>query len=169
MISVVTVLAFLAPAVSLVAAGVAPGSSALALGPTVTTGTINGTAKNSQGQTLGNYTVRDRDLATGQLSGSTTSTAAGTFSFAGLAPGNYAIEVVSPAGDIVGTSAAVAVVAGAAVSVAVTASAAAAPVAGAAAPPHAGGKKTAVIITTVAVTAGVVGIIIATNNSSPSK
>jgi len=134
-----------------------------------TTGTVTGTAQSSQGQTLANLTVRVRNLANGNLAGSTTSSAAGQFSFVGLNPGNYAIEVVNAAGEIVGTSASVAVTAGSTVNVAVT-TAAAPGVAGGAAP-----KKdrigTAVVLTAVAAAAGIAGVVVAVNrsNASPSR
>jgi hypothetical protein len=81
---------------------------------------------------MSNTVVQLRNLATGQLAGSTTSNVAGQFSFIGLNPGNYAVEVVNAAGQIVGTSASVAVSAGAAVTgVSVTASPLAAAAAGA--------------------------------------
>ena len=137
----------------------------------VATGTINGIASGAQGQALPNYIVRARNLATGQLAGSTTSNTAGSFSFVGLAPGNYAIEVVSPAGQIVGTSASVAVAAGATVSVTVTSSAAAAGAAGAAAAAGAGkGISTALIVIGVAAAAGVVAaVVVASGDASPSR
>jgi hypothetical protein len=130
------------------------------------TGTVTGTAQGSQGQTLPNYTVRIRNLGNGTLAGSTTSNAAGQFSFAGLTPGNYAIEVVNAAGEIVGTSASIAVVAGATIAVTVTAAAAAAIAAA-----TGGGISTAVIVTAVAAAAGIVGIVVAVNrsNASPSR
>src|ERR1700722_12630700 len=92
---------------------------------------LAGTATSNTGQTLANYTVQLRNLATGQLAGTTTSSAAGGFSFAGLPAGNFAVEVVNAAGQIIGTSASIAVTAGATITgVAVSATAAA--VAGAA-------------------------------------
>src|SRR5471030_226039 len=103
---------------------------------------LAGTASTSTGQTLINVTVQLRDLVTGSLAGTTTSTATGSFTFAGLQAGTYSIEVVSAAGQIVGASAAVSVTAGAAVTgVAVSASAAAvgAAAAGAGAGAAAGG------------------------------
>src|SRR5260370_163489 len=90
------------------------------------TGAINGVAQSSAGQTLSNYTVQLRNLQTGQLSGVTTSNAAGSFSFAGLNPASYVVEVVNQAGVIVGSSAAIPVAAGATVAVTVSATAAAA-------------------------------------------
>jgi len=141
------------------------------------TGTVKATAKSPQGEALPNYMVRVRNLANGNLVGSTTTNAAGEATFAGLPPGSYAIEVVNAAGEIVGTSAAITVAAGATVNVTVTASAAAARGAagGAAAAggvgATAGRVSTAVIVTTVAVAAGVLGIVIARNTgtASPSR
>src|SRR4051812_18744076 len=72
---------------------------------------IAGSATTSTGQTLANVTVQLRDLVTGSVAGTTTSTATGTFAFAGLQAGSYAIEVVSAAGQVVGTSASIAVAA----------------------------------------------------------
>jgi Carboxypeptidase regulatory-like domain len=141
------------------------------------TGTLTGTAKSSRGENLPNYTVRVRNLANGSLAGSTTTSAGGTFSFV-LPPGQYAVELVGPAGEIFGTSASITLAAGATVNITITASAAsalgaaaaggAAGGAGAAAAP---GFSTALIVTTVAVTAGIVGIVVAVNRSgaSPSR
>jgi hypothetical protein len=134
------------------------------------TGTINGIAQNAQGQNLANYTVRVRNVTTGQLAGSTTSGATGQFSFVGLDPGRYVVEIVNQAGDIIGTSAALSVAAGATVTITVGATAAAAASAAAA-----GGTSflasTAGIITVAAVGAGVAGIVVAANksNASPSR
>jgi hypothetical protein len=138
-------------------------------------GTVSGTAQNQTGQAIARTTVQIRDLATGQLVSTTQSAADGAFSFAGLPAGNYAIEVVDAAGNIIGTSASITVAAGATVSsVIVSASAAGllgtaggAAAAGAAA---AGGFSTAVVITSIAVAAGVGGAVaIANNNASPSR
>ena len=105
---------------------------AAAAGQAAAAGSLSGTASSSSGQVMANTVVQLRNLATGQLAGSTTSNVAGQFSFIGLNPGNYAVEVVNAAGQIVGTSASVAVSAGAAVTgVSVTASAAVAATAGA--------------------------------------
>jgi carboxypeptidase family protein len=135
---------------------------------------LSGTASSQSGQRLANSTVQVRNLATGQLAGTTTSSATGTFSFGGLQAGNYAVEVVNAAGQIVGSSASIAVAAGAAVTgVAVTSSALAvgAAAAGAAAGSGAAaGISTALIVTTVAVAAGVVGAVaVAKHNASPSR
>ena len=122
------------------------------------TGTIRGTAANPSGEALPEYTVHLRNLATGQLAGTTTTNGLGTFTFAGLNPGNYIVEIVSPSGTIVGSSAALPVAAGATVSVGVAATAAAAAAAAGAATAGAG-LSTAMIVTTVAAAAGVVGAV----------
>jgi hypothetical protein len=174
LIAFTTILALSLTSVPLFAAS---GGRVAAIRQGQTTGTVTGTAQSAQGQTLANYTVRIRNLANGNVAGATTSNAAGQFTFAGLNPGNYAIEIVNAAGQIVATSASVAVAAGATVSVTVTASAAAAlgaAGAGAAAAGGAGaasaGVSTALIVTTVAVAAGIVGVVVAVKaNASPSR
>jgi len=141
------------------------------------TGTLTGTAKSARGDNLPGYTVRVRNLANGSLAGSTTTTAGGTFSFV-LPPGQYAVELVGPTGEIFGTSASITLGAGATVSITVTASAASAlgaaaagGAAGGAGAASAGFTPTALIITSVLVTAGIVGVVVAVNrsNASPSR
>src|SRR5579871_861094 len=61
---------------------------------------LAGTASTNTGQTLVNVTVQLRNLATGQLVGSTTTTATGSFSFAGIQAGQYAVEVVNTVGQV---------------------------------------------------------------------
>ncbi len=138
-------------------------------------GSLSGTARDQGGQTIARTTVQLRNLTTGELVSTTQSAADGAFSFAGLPAGNYAVEIVNAAGQIIGTSASITVAAGATVSgVIVTASAAAAlgTAAGAAAAgaAAAGGFSTAVVITTIAVAGGIAGAVaIARNNASPSR
>ena len=140
--------------------------------PGAETASLSGTASSSSGVTLANVTVQLRNVQTGELAGSTTSSATGSFSFAGLPAGTYAVEVVSATGQIIGASAAVSVAAGATV-VGVAVSATAAAVAGAAAGAAASstGISTAVIIATVAAGAGIAGAVaVATNgDASPSR
>src|SRR5471032_199854 len=153
--------------VPLIAAGQAPGAS------------LAGTATSSTGSTIANATVQLRNLATGQLTGTTTSSATGAFGFTGLPAGNFAVEVVNAAGQIIGTSSSIAVAAGATITgVAVSASAAAvagaagvgAAAAGAAGAGAAAGISTAVVITAVAVAAGIVtAVVVVKNDSSPSR
>ena len=102
---VAVAIAMMVSALPVSAAGRAAGR---AVGQAQATGAIQGTATSSTGQTLPNFTVQLRNLQTGQLAGSTTSNAAGSFSFTGLNPANYVVEVVNQAGTIVGSSCAVA-------------------------------------------------------------
>jgi len=88
-----------------------------------TISSLSGTASSSSGEKLPGTVVQLRSLATGQLAGTTTSSALGQFGFVDLNAGSYAVEIVNAAGQIVGTSAAVMVGVGAAVTdVGVTAS-----------------------------------------------
>ena len=133
--------------------------------PPGSTGTLNGTAQSSTGQTLPNFTVQVRNLKTGELVGTTTSNSAGSFSFTGLSPADYVVEVVNQAGAIVGSSAAVTLAAGATVTVTVSAMAAAA-IATAAA----GGISTGLVVTTIAAGAGIAGVVVAVkHDASPSR
>lgn len=131
--------------------------------------TVSGTATDGNGGMLANYTVRLRNLATGNTAGTTTTTAGGQFSFAGLDPGNYVVEIVDQAGAIVGTSPALAVVEGTAVTVTVGSGAAAA-----AAAAGAGGvflTSAAGLVTMAAVGAGITAIAVTSNRgtASPSR
>lgn len=127
---------------------------------------VAGTASSASGETLINATVQLRDLATGTVSGTTTSSSTGAFTFAAVNPGNYVIEVLNAAGQVVGTSASIAVEAGAVVTgVTVTATAAAVAASAAAA-----GVGTIVAVTSAAAAAGVVGIAAASGqDASPSR
>jgi len=172
MVAVVVIATLSLTSAPLFAAGAARVARAAGLGQR--TGTLTGTAKSSRGENLPDYTVRVRSLANGSLAGSTTTSAGGTFSFV-LPPGQYAVELVGPAGEIFGTSASITLAAGTTVSITVTASAASARgaaaaggAAGGAGAAAAGFGSTALIVTTVAVTAGVVGIVVAVNKSNPS-
>ena len=75
---------------------------------------VAGTATSSTGEILVNATVQLRDLATGTVSGTTRSSSTGDFSFAAVNPGNYVVEILNAAGQVVGTSASISVAAGAA-------------------------------------------------------
>ena len=135
---------------------------------------ITGNATTSTGQTIANVTVQLRDLVTGSLAGTTTSSATGTFAFVGLQAGSYTVEVVSAAGQIIATSASIAVSAGATIT-GITVSATAAALAGAAAATVAGagaavGASTAIVVTSVAAAAGIAGAVAAsTQTASPSR
>jgi hypothetical protein len=86
---------------------------------------LSGTASDVNGHVLSNTGVQLRNVSTGQLAGRATTNGVGQFSFDSLPPGTYVVEVVSAAGQIIGTSGSVVVGAGAAVTgVSVTGSAA---------------------------------------------
>jgi hypothetical protein len=129
------------------------------------TASVAGTAQSSAGQPMANSIVQLRDLMTGQLVGTTASSATGAFAFAGLPAGRYAVEVVNATGQIIGTSAALDVAAGAAISgVGVAAGAAGAAAAAA-------GLSTGAIITitAIAVGAGVAVYAGQRDDASPSR
>src|SRR5439155_17139087 len=71
------------------------------------TGSIAGTASSTTGEVLPNVTVQLRDLATGQVVGTQTTNDKGEYTFSNLAPGNYAVEALNPAGQVIGTSASI--------------------------------------------------------------
>jgi phage-related tail protein len=87
-------------------------------------GTVQGTALAADRSPLQNHTVQLRNLQTGQLAGSMTTLAGGQFAFAGIAPGNYIVELLNAAGNIIGATAPIAVTAGATTAVTVIATAA---------------------------------------------
>lgn len=134
------------------------------------TGLISGTAHSQAGQTMVNTTVRLRNVATGQISGTTTSSSSGAFSFTGLNPGQYVVEVVNSAGQVIGTSSTVTLAAGAMAATGVGVTTAAAAAAAAAA----GGSffGTALGITTLAaIGGGIAGVTVAATRptASPSR
>ena len=127
---------------------------------------VAGTATSSTGEVLVNATIQLRDLATGTVSGTTRSSSTGDFSFAAVAPGNYVVEILNAAGQVVGTSASISVAPGAGltgVAVSVTA-------AGVRAAASATGISTIFAVTTAAAAAGVVGIVaVGQGDASPSR
>ena len=142
------------------------------------TGSISGRAT-LEGKPIPNTTVRLRNVDNGQIVGTTTSNAAGEFSFSGLQAGNFVVETVAANGTILGTSA-VALTAATMVVTNLTVGASAAAVAaaggttavlgGAAAAGTAGGISTGLVVAGIAAAGlGVTGIAIAMNVSSPSQ
>jgi hypothetical protein len=129
-------------------------------------GAISGLAQTAGGQVLPGYIVRVRDLQTGEVAGSTTSNAAGGFSFSGLSPANYVVELVNPAGGVVGSSASISVGAGATSTMTVALTTAAIK-AGAAA--GGGGLSTALVVTGIAAAAGIAGAVVVAADASPSR
>ena len=57
-------------------------------------GTLKGVAQGADKKPLPRYTVQVRNVTTGQIAGTTTSTEAGAFSFTGLAESSYVVEIV---------------------------------------------------------------------------
>jgi hypothetical protein len=129
---------------------------------------IAGTVQSAAGQTVGNIAVQLRDLTTGRVAGTTSSSSTGTFGFSAVVAGSYSVELVNAVGQVVGASAAISVAAGAVVSgVMVTASAAAA-----GAPPAAASGSlvtTAVIVMTAAAAIGIAGVVAVRPVASPSR
>jgi Carboxypeptidase regulatory-like domain len=137
------------------------------------TGLVAGSARSASGQGMPNVTVRLRNLQTGQFAGETMAGADGSFSFAGLGPGNYAVEVLNAEGAVIGTSSSISLTTTAmtATNLVVSTSAVARTAAVAAA---AGGSfftSTLGVVTVAAIGAGVAGtIVVATNGAaSPSR
>lgn len=150
--------------VGLLAAPAKAGSKAGA--QAAASGSINGIARSSSGEVLPSYTVQLRNLQTGQLAGTTRSDVVGSFSFTDLPAGNYVVELVSPTGRIVGSSALIAVGSGATVTVSLTAAA----FGGAAAAGSTGGISTALIVTSLAAAAGIAAVIVVSRgDASPSR
>jgi hypothetical protein len=156
------------------AASLSSGATTAARRQTEDCATVSGTAQTAAGQAAANETVQLRDLATGQLAGTTTSSATGTFSIANLPTGRYSVEIVNAAGEIVGVSAAISVTACAGVSgLIVTTGAAALTGIVAAATAAAGGTSsgitTAVIVSAAAAAVGIAAVVAVVPPASPSR
>ena len=160
------------------------------------TGTLSGTARTPAGEPVGNHGVQARNLETNEVAATSTTNGAGGFSFTGLKPANYVVELVDSSGKIAGISAATSVTAGGTATVGVSATsmagaagagaagagvagtgaagtgatgagAAGAGAAGAgAAAGSAGLFSTALIVTTVAVAAGVAGVVVVAKDNA---
>jgi hypothetical protein len=138
--------------------------------PGQATGGVNGTALDANKNPLGNHTIQLRNAQTGQLVGSTTSGASGTFTFTGIPPGNFIIEIVDAAGNILGTATAT-VTAGVVTTVAVTATAAGA---AAMAAGTAGGLAglftgTSLLVISAAAAGGIAIYVATKDEASPSR
>jgi len=122
------------------------------------TAAITGVAQNSSGHSLGNQLVQVRSVLNGSLVATSKTSQAGAFTFDGLAPGTYVVEVVDAAGKISGASAITTVVAGATASISVTA---AAPITG-------GAIATPLLLLLLAggTAAAVTGVVMATNDDN---
>jgi len=142
----------------------APMSSAFAAGAGAAGGaaSISGSTRSAKAKT----TVRLRNVANNQVVGTTTADASGKFSFTGLEPGQYVVEVVNASGVVMGVSAPMALEAGAAISdVAVAGGAAAA--ATAASTPFLGSLVG--IVTVAAAGAAVGGVTVAATRPQASS
>ena len=136
------------------------------------TGSLTGTAKDAAQQNMSGVRVQVRPVNGTSLVASGSTNAQGTFGFSALNPGQYVVEIVDAAGNIVGTSGSITVAAGATASVSITAAAAGAIAAAGAA--GASGLFGLGTIGTVAVVAGagavVTTAVVATrNDASPSR
>jgi hypothetical protein len=120
------------------------------------TGTIAGTAT-SQGQPAANYSVRLRNVQTNEVAGTATTAANGTFTF-NVPAGQYIVEAVDSAGNVLATTAAVVLAAGATVPVTVVLP-----------EQRKDSAAVAILIATAAAAAGIAAAIAVSNTASPSS
>jgi Carboxypeptidase regulatory-like domain len=136
------------------------------------TGSLNGVAQGADKAPLRNYTVRLRDVTDGGIAGTTTSSGAGEFTFTGLWPGNYVVEVVDAAGQVVGLSPTLGITAGSAMTVTINAAAGGALTAAAASSGFSLfglGTIGSVAVITAAGVAGVTAVVATRGDASPSR
>jgi len=132
------------------------------------TGGVQGVARNAQQQNLPSIRVHVR-AADGRLVAVGTTNSAGEFTFAGLNPATYTLEIVNTSGGIVGT-ASVAVTAGATVMVTLTATAAGTIAAGAGGAGLLGlGTLGTVAVVGAASSAAIVAVDMKKKDASPSR
>lgn len=147
----------------------APGAAVRAAGmrAPAATGIIKVTARSAAGQALANSRVQVRNLHTGKVARTGTSNAEGAFSFSGLTPGSYVVEVVGQTGEVAGSHAAMPLAPGGTIKTEVSVMAAAA-TAGTA---SAGINTTAAVVRGAAMAAGVAGVAAPAGrpNASPSR
>ena len=135
-------------------------------------GGINGTATGANGSAMSGVRVQLRNVDTGQLAGSTTSGTNGGWSFAGLNPGNYVVEIVDATGRVIGVSSSMSLAAGGAISGVTVAASAAGALAGAAAAGGLGAFFTStggILVLAGIGAAAAAGIITTTGDASPSR
>jgi hypothetical protein len=75
-------------------------------------GSVTGVVRGGQLQPLTGTRIQLRDVKTGNVIATTTATDGGSFSFAGLPPGEYIAEAVDASGKVLGVSAPVSLGAG---------------------------------------------------------
>jgi hypothetical protein len=121
-VALVVVAATFSMPTGLIAAGATPLQGGLAVAPN--TGTVNGVATDSSKTPVSQATVRLRPINAPPGTGvaSTVTDAAGNFSFTGVNPAQYVIEIVDAAGKVIGVSPSITVVAGAATTLTVSTS-----------------------------------------------
>ncbi len=157
----------LAVAVAAIPAGL---FAAVKAGAAQELGSLNGVAQTANRVMLPNHIVQVRDVVSGRIVSSTTSSQSGAFSFTGLQPGSYVVEVIDAAGKVMGLSAPVPVSAGVAAQVTVTL-----PASGAMAAGGGGllGLGKAASIAAIAATAGLaaatVAVVATQDDASPSR
>jgi SdrD B-like protein len=133
---------------------------------------ISGAADAASGAPLASTTVRLRSVSSGNVAATTTTNGTGEFAFSVAEPGNYVIEVVNAAGDVIGSSSMIAVTAGATIAGLTVRGPAAASTASAASKTSKPFFTSAAgIVTAAATAAAVVGVTVAANqgSASPSK
>ena len=144
-----------------------------------TAGAIAGVAT-IDGKPISNVVIRLRNVDSGQLLGTSPATTAGDFSFTGLVPGNYIVEMVSANGTIIGTSAVIPLNPAVMVACNITVSASeaavaaaggmgAAPAIGAAVGGTSGLSPTILAVLAVGATLGTTAIVAVANDASPSR
>lgn len=170
--------AFRALSIALTAAVLLLPSSKQTLARAHTGGAIAGVAT-MDGKPISNVVIRLRNVDSGQLLGNSAATTAGEFSFTGLLPGNYIVEMVSPNGTIIGTSGVIPLTSAVMVADDITVSASAAAVAaagGMGAGPAIGAvggasglSSTILTVLAVGATLGTTAIVAVANDASPSR
>jgi len=156
------IVALILPSVPLFAAPARAGQPAA--------GSISGVARSASSEPLANTVIRLRNVETGQLSGTTTTGAAGQFSFTGLNPGTYVVEVLDDDRRVVGTSAAIVLSPGAMVASGLVIQASA--LGAAAATAATGGAfltSTLGMVTLAAIAAGVVGAVVVVRSNDDAS
>ncbi len=91
-------------ACALVVLGVPTVSFAAGAQAQAATGRVTGTAQNSAGSPIANGTVRLRSMTNGDVVATSKTAVNGAYSFSGVQPGNYLIELVDANGAVIATS-----------------------------------------------------------------
>jgi hypothetical protein len=125
-----------------------------------TAGRIEGSARDELRNAQANAIVRARNIDTGQLAATGTTTAEGAFVLIGLSAGNFVVELVDAAGNIICTSTPVSLTSTAMIATGVTLSCSRNPAAALADNEHGFFTRTAGIVTLAAIGAGItIGVV----------